>query len=70
MRSGHAVVLIGRILLVHGEARSCPAIRFDEDGITEDKASIGNSVGLRAADVGCCLVIIAVIYCHVVTCAL
>ncbi len=70
LRSGHAVVLIGRVLLVHGEARSCAAIRFDEDGVTEDKCSISTSVGLGAADVGRCLVIVAVIRWHVVTCAL
>ena len=51
-------MLVGGILLDHGQALVSAAVGPDEDGRADDFAAVGTSPGLRGADVvvGCVFV--------------
>ncbi len=59
--SGNAVVLVGGVLLVHGEAGAGAAVGFDEDSVAEDHGAVAGAVGLGGADVAGGCVAVAVV---------
>ena len=56
-----AIVLVGGVLFVHGEAGAGAAVCSDEDGVAEDHGAVAGAVGLGCADVGAVLVVVAVV---------